>query len=74
MWQSEAVSFNRRASLIIDPDGGDGVLQEMPKEFTSWEAIHAALCAAVPDEFYRSGSEVVTVSQTRLPPRTGARR
>jgi 2-polyprenyl-6-methoxyphenol hydroxylase-like FAD-dependent oxidoreductase len=36
----------------------------MPQEFTSWEAIHAALRAAVPDECYRAGSEVVTVSQT----------
>lgn len=37
---------------------------EMPQEFTSWEAIHAALRAAVPDECYQAGSEVVAVSQT----------
>lgn len=53
-----------RGRRYLDPDGGDGVLQQMPQEFTSWEAIHAALRAAVPDECYRAGSEVVTVSQT----------
>ena len=53
-----------RGRRYLNPDGGDGVLQEMPQEFTSWEAIHAALRAAVPDECYRAGSEVVTVSQT----------
>lgn len=47
----------------LDPGGGDGVLQMMPQEFTSWEAIHAALRTAVPDECYRAGSELVTVSQ-----------
>ena len=36
----------------------------MPQEFTSWEAIHAALRTAVPDECYQAGSEVVAVSQT----------
>ena len=53
-----------RGRRYLNPDGGDGVLQEMPQEFTSWEAIHAALRAAVPDECYRAGSEVVTVSHT----------
>lgn len=53
-----------RGRRYLNPDGGDGVLQQMPQEFTSWEAIHAALRAAVPDECYRAGSEVVTVSQT----------
>lgn len=52
-----------RGRRYLSPDGGDGVLQEMPQEFTSWEAIHSALRAAVPDECYRSGSEVVSVSQ-----------
>lgn len=55
-----------RGRRYLNPDGGDGVLQEMPQEFTSWEAIHAALRAAVPDECYRAGSEVVTVAQTGL--------
>jgi 2-polyprenyl-6-methoxyphenol hydroxylase-like FAD-dependent oxidoreductase len=53
-----------RGRRYLDPEGGDGVLQQMPQEFTSWEAIHAALRSAVPDECYRAGSEVVTVSQT----------
>jgi 2-polyprenyl-6-methoxyphenol hydroxylase-like FAD-dependent oxidoreductase len=52
-----------RGRRYLDPDGGDGVQQQMPQEFTSWEAIHAALRAAVPDECYLAGSEVVTVSQ-----------
>jgi 2-polyprenyl-6-methoxyphenol hydroxylase-like FAD-dependent oxidoreductase len=53
-----------RGRRYLDPEGGDGVLLEMPQEFTSWEGIHAALRAAVPDECYRGGSEVVSVSQT----------
>lgn len=53
-----------RGRRYLDPEGGDGILQQMPQEFTSWEAIHAALRAAVPDECYRAGSEVVSVSQT----------
>jgi 2-polyprenyl-6-methoxyphenol hydroxylase-like FAD-dependent oxidoreductase len=53
-----------RGRRYLNPDGGDGVLQEMPQEFTSWEAIHAALRAAVPDQCYQAGSEVVRVSQT----------
>ncbi|RZN27621.1 FAD-dependent monooxygenase [Bradyrhizobium sp. Leo121] len=53
-----------RGRRYLDHNGGDGVLQEMPQEFTSWEAIHAALRAAVPDECYRAGSEVMTVIQT----------
>ncbi len=52
-----------RGRRYLDPDGGDGALQEMPQEFTSWEAIHAALRAAVPDECYRAGSEVTAVAQ-----------
>ncbi|SDH72349.1 MULTISPECIES: FAD binding domain-containing protein [Bradyrhizobium] len=53
-----------RGRRYLNSDGGDGVLQEMPQEFTSWEAIQAALRAGVPNECYRAGSEVVTVSQT----------
>lgn len=52
-----------RGRRYLDPGGGDGVLQDMPQEFTSWEAIHTALRAAVPDECYRAGSEVIAVSQ-----------
>ncbi|MGY3482830.1 2-polyprenyl-6-methoxyphenol hydroxylase-like FAD-dependent oxidoreductase [Bradyrhizobium sp. USDA 4011] len=52
-----------RGRRYLDPDGGDGVLQDMPQEFTSWEAIHTALRAAVPDECYRADSEVMAVSQ-----------
>ncbi|TFV49662.1 hypothetical protein [Bradyrhizobium niftali] len=48
----------------LDYDGGDGTLEEAPQDFTSWEAIHAALRAAVPDECYRAGSEVTAVTQT----------
>jgi 2-polyprenyl-6-methoxyphenol hydroxylase-like FAD-dependent oxidoreductase len=53
-----------RGRRYLNAEGGDGVLQQMPQEFTSWEAIHATLRAAVPDECYRAGSEVVVVSQT----------
>ena len=52
-----------RGRRYLDPDGGDGVLQDMPQEFTSWEAIHTALRAAVPGECYRADSEVMAVSQ-----------
>ncbi|MBR1221498.1 FAD-dependent monooxygenase [Bradyrhizobium sp. U87765 SZCCT0131] len=52
-----------RGRRYLDHDGGDGTLQDMPQEFTSWEAVHAALRAAVPDECYRAGSEVTTVTQ-----------
>lgn len=52
-----------RGRRHLGPDGGDGFVQEMPQEFTSWEAIHAALRAAVPDECYRAGSQITTVSQ-----------
>jgi 2-polyprenyl-6-methoxyphenol hydroxylase-like FAD-dependent oxidoreductase len=48
----------------LDYDGGDGTLEEAPQDFTSWEAIHAALRAAVPSECYRAGSEVSAVTQT----------
>jgi 2-polyprenyl-6-methoxyphenol hydroxylase-like FAD-dependent oxidoreductase len=53
-----------RGRRYLDHNGGDGVLQDMPQEFTSWEAIHAALRATVPDECYRAGSEVTTLTQT----------
>jgi hypothetical protein len=46
-----------RGRRHLDPDNGDGVLQQMPQEFTSWEAVDAALRAAVPDECYRAGSD-----------------
>ena len=52
-----------RGRRSLDPGGGDGVLQDMPQEFTSWEAIHKALRAAVPAECYRAGSAVTAVSQ-----------
>ncbi|WP_342713080.1 hypothetical protein AAFG13_19875 [Bradyrhizobium sp. B124] len=52
-----------RGRRYLDPDGGDGVLQDMPQEFTSWEAIHKALRATVPGECYRADSEVMAVSQ-----------
>ncbi|WP_050419483.1 FAD-dependent monooxygenase [Bradyrhizobium tropiciagri] len=52
-----------RGRRYLDHDGGDGILQDMPQEFTSWEAVHAALRAAVPDECYRAGSEVKAVTQ-----------
>ncbi|WP_426612840.1 hypothetical protein [Bradyrhizobium sp. McL0616] len=52
-----------RGRRYLDYDGGDGVLEEGPQEFTSWEAVHAALRAAVPDECYHAGSEVTAVTQ-----------
>jgi 2-polyprenyl-6-methoxyphenol hydroxylase-like FAD-dependent oxidoreductase len=53
-----------RGRRYVEPGGGDGIYQPMPQEFTSWEAIHGTLRAAVPDESYHAGSEVVEVAQT----------
>ncbi|MBH5397206.1 hypothetical protein HZZ13_05285 [Bradyrhizobium sp. CNPSo 4010] len=52
-----------RGRRYLGFDSGDGVLQAMPQQFTSWEAIHTALRAAVSRECYRAGSEVIDVSQ-----------
>jgi 2-polyprenyl-6-methoxyphenol hydroxylase-like FAD-dependent oxidoreductase len=40
----------------LDPDGGDGRMQHMPQQFTSWESIYLTLRAAFPNERYHSGT------------------
>ena len=52
-----------RGRRYVEPGGGDGIYQPMPQQFTSWEAVHSTLRAAVPDECYQAGSEVVEVAQ-----------
>jgi len=52
-----------RGRRYVDAEGGDGTLQSMPQEFTSWEAIYAALRSAVPNDCYRAGTEVTAVTQ-----------
>lgn len=56
--------------------GTSGRIQEvhMPQQFTSWEAIHASLLAAFPDERYHVGTEVTveTVVHDGVSLRAGA--
>lgn len=47
----------------LSPDGGDGRLSVMPQYFTSWESIYTTLSAALPDEHYTVGAEVVGFGQ-----------
>ena len=45
-----------RGRRYLDPDGGNGQTQSMPRHFTSWEAIYLTLRAAFPDAQYRAGA------------------
>jgi 2-polyprenyl-6-methoxyphenol hydroxylase-like FAD-dependent oxidoreductase len=47
-----------RGRRYLDPEGGDGVFQSMPQEFTSWEAIYKSLRAGFPDDRYHTGSQL----------------
>lgn len=47
-----------RGRRYLDPEGGDGVFQPMPQEFTSWEAIYKSLRASFPDDRYHTGSQL----------------
>jgi 2-polyprenyl-6-methoxyphenol hydroxylase-like FAD-dependent oxidoreductase len=47
-----------RGRRYLDPEGGDGVFQSMPQEFTSWEAIYKSLRASFPDDRYHTGSQL----------------
>src|SRR5258707_584963 len=47
-----------RGRKYLDPDGGDGVFQDMPQQFTSWEAIYKTLRTMFPDDRYHSGSQL----------------
>jgi 2-polyprenyl-6-methoxyphenol hydroxylase-like FAD-dependent oxidoreductase len=53
-----------RGRKYLDPDGGDGVFQAMPQEFTSWEAIYKTLRTMFPDDRYHSGSQLSFPTQT----------
>lgn len=44
----------------LSPDGGDGHLQLMPQQFTSWEAIYKTLRAAFPDTHYHTGDSMLS--------------
>lgn len=48
----------------LSPDGGDGDLQPMPQQFTSWEAIYATLRAAFPGEHYHTGASILSFENT----------
>jgi 2-polyprenyl-6-methoxyphenol hydroxylase-like FAD-dependent oxidoreductase len=45
-------------------DGEFGRLQEMPQEFTSWEAIYTTLLASLPPELYHAGARVGAARRT----------
>jgi 2-polyprenyl-6-methoxyphenol hydroxylase-like FAD-dependent oxidoreductase len=47
-----------RGRRYLDAEGGNGVFQSMPQEFTSWEAIYKSLRASFPDDRYHTGSQV----------------
>src|SRR5574341_1868935 len=47
-----------RVRRYLDPDGGDGRVQSMPQQFTSWEAIYRTLRDAFPDKHYHPGAAV----------------
>jgi 2-polyprenyl-6-methoxyphenol hydroxylase-like FAD-dependent oxidoreductase len=42
----------------LDPAGGSGVVQPMPQQFTSWEAIYRTLRQMFPDDCYHTGQTV----------------
>ena len=48
----------------LSPDGGDGDLQPMPQQFTSWEAIYTTLRAAFPGEHYHTGASILSFENT----------
>lgn len=48
-----------RVRRYLGPEGGDGQVQPVPQDFTSWEAIHNTLRAAYPAERYHMGSPLV---------------
>ena len=48
----------------LSPDGGDGHLEPMPQQFTSWEAIYKTLRAAFPDAHYHVGASVLSFETT----------
>lgn len=47
-----------RIRRYLEPDGGDGRVQAMPQQFTSWEAIHLTLRAAFPEAHYHTGASI----------------
>jgi 2-polyprenyl-6-methoxyphenol hydroxylase-like FAD-dependent oxidoreductase len=48
----------------LSPDGGDGHLQPMPQQFTSWEAIYKTLRTAFPDAHYHTGASILSFETT----------
>lgn len=48
----------------LNLDGGDGHLQPMPQQFTSWEAIYKTLRAAFPDAHYHTGASILSFETT----------
>ena len=51
-----------RVRRYLDPQGGDGQVQSMPRAFTSWEAIYETLRVAFPKERYHMGATLVGVN------------
>jgi 2-polyprenyl-6-methoxyphenol hydroxylase-like FAD-dependent oxidoreductase len=47
-----------RVRRYLDPDGGDGQVQRMPQDFTSWEAIYVTLRSLFPEDRYHMGAEL----------------
>jgi 2-polyprenyl-6-methoxyphenol hydroxylase-like FAD-dependent oxidoreductase len=48
----------------LSPDGGDGDLQRMPQQFTSWEAIYKTLRATFPGAHYHAGASILSFETT----------
>ena len=48
----------------LSPDGGDGHLQLMAQQFTSWEAIYTTLRAAFPGAHYHTRASILSFETT----------
>jgi 2-polyprenyl-6-methoxyphenol hydroxylase-like FAD-dependent oxidoreductase len=48
----------------LSPDGGEGRLQSMPQQFTSWEAIYTTLRAAFPSAHYHTAASILSFENT----------
>jgi len=48
----------------LSPDGGEGYVQAMPQQFTSWEAIYETLRPAFPDVHYHTGASILSFENT----------
>lgn len=45
----------------LNADSGDGTLQPMPQQFTSWEAIYLTLRQMFPEDRYHAGQQISSI-------------